>query len=185
MKTPKLSTTAAFTASLVIASACSSAVVATPRTETTYIPGVNGVLRISPENGSVSANIAAPLQAVWHILPIAFDSLGLQLSLVDPKRHVMGNEGIKVRARLGKERLSTYLECGTTQVGPNADSYEVFLTVLTDLRPVKSDSTRTTVTVNLSAAAKPLQFSQDYSRCSSKATFERKLIDVVAASLRK
>jgi hypothetical protein len=159
--------------------ACSSAITPTQRIETTYIPGASGAMTIAPDNGSIVAVVAAPLDVVWRRLPVAFDSVAVPLSLIDPKGHLIGNEGFKVRAKLGKERLSTYLECGTTQVGPNADSYEVHLTVM--VKAEASGADRTKVTVNVTAAAKPLQFSQDYSRCSSKTALERKLLDVIAA----
>jgi hypothetical protein len=41
------------------------------------------------------------------------------------------------------------------------------------------------MTVAISGAAKPLQFSQDYSRCTSKTMLERKMIDVVANAVAK
>jgi hypothetical protein len=41
------------------------------------------------------------------------------------------------------------------------------------------------MTVAVSGAAKPLQFSQDYSRCTSKTMLERKMLDVVASLVRK
>jgi hypothetical protein len=167
------------------AAGCASAVTPTQRVETTYIPGMAGALSVSGDNGSVSATIGAPMQAVWRILPVAFDSVSVPLSLIDPKTHVMGNEGYKLRQKLGKERLSTYFECGTTQVGPNADSYEIYLKVLSNLEPVRGDSSRTRVTVTVSAAAKPLQFSQDYSRCTSKTALERRLLDVIGTVVKK
>ena len=161
---------------------CAGAGSATPaqRDVVAYIPG-GGTFTISSGNAAVSANVLAPLEQVWRRLPTAYDSIGLQLSVIDPKRHSMGNEGIKLRARLGKERLSTYLECGTTQIGPNADSYEVYLTVLTQLDSVAPTMTR--MTTSVTAAAKPMQFAQDYSRCTSKTALEKKLLDVVAASV--
>jgi hypothetical protein len=107
------------------------------------------------------------------------------MSLVDPKKHVMANEGFKVRQKLGKERLSEFFECGTTQVGPNADSYELYVTVFTYLEPIKGDSSRTRMTVAITGAGKPLQFAQDYSRCTSKTMLERRMLDVVAKSLKK
>ena len=164
--------------------ACSTAVTPTQRTETTYIPGV-GSLSVTSENGTISATIGGELQSVWRILPLAYDSTGLQLTLVDPKKHVMANEGFKIRQKLGKERLSEFFECGTTQVGPNADSYELYVTVHTFLEPVKNYPTMTRMTVAVTAAAKPLQFSQDYSRCTSKTKLERKMLDVVATALKK
>ena len=164
--------------------ACSAAVTPTHRTESTYIPGA-GVMSVTGENGTVAVTMGAPLQAVWRALPLAFDSTGVQLTLIDPKKHLMANEGFKVRQKLGKERLSTFFECGTTQVGPNADSYELYVTVHTYLEPLKGDSTRTRMTVAVSGAAKPLQFSQDYSRCTSKTMLERRMLDVVATLVKK
>jgi hypothetical protein len=164
--------------------ACSAAVTPTQRVESTYIPGARGVMSVSGENGTISAVIGAPYLTVWRVLPLAFDSAAVQLSLIDPKKHVMANEGFKIRQKLGKERLSTLFECGTTQVGPNADSYELFITVHSYLEPVKGDSTRTRMTVAVTAAGKPLQFAQDYSRCTSKTMLERKMLDVVATLVR-
>jgi hypothetical protein len=164
--------------------ACAGAVMPTQRVETTYIPGAS-VMSVSGENGTITATMGAPMQSVWRVLPLAFDSTGIQLSLIDPKKHVMANEGFKIRQKLGKERLSEYFECGTTQVGPNADSYELYLTVYTYLEPIKDDSARTRMTVAITGAGKPLQFSQDYSRCTSKTMLERRMLDVVASLLRK
>ena len=164
--------------------ACSAAVTPTQRTESTYIPGA-GVMSVSGENGTVTVVIGAPLQSVWRLLPTAFDSMGVALTLVEPKTHLMANEGFKVRQKLRNERLSNYFECGTTQVGPNADSYELFVTVRSYLEPLKEDSTRTRMTVAVTAAAKPLQFAQDYSRCTCKTALERRMLDVIANAVSK
>ena len=174
-------TLAALTASTL---ACASANTPTQRVESTYIPGAS-VMSVSGENGTIAVTIGAPLQAVWRVLPTAFDSVGVSLTLVDPKTHLMANEGFKIRQKLRNERLSTYFECGTTQVGPNADSYELFITVRSYLEPLKTDSTRTRMTVAITGNAKPLQFSQDYSRCTSKTTLERKMLDVIANAVAK
>jgi hypothetical protein len=170
--------------------ACSAAVSPTQRTESTYVPGGGAgggaaLLSVNADNGSIGAVIGAPLQAIWRILPTAFDSAGVPLTLIDPKKHLMANEGFKVRQKLGTERLSTYFECGTTQVGPNADSYELYVTVYANLERLKSDTTRTSMTVAITAAAKPLQFAQDYSRCTSKTSLERKMLDVVARAVQR
>jgi hypothetical protein len=164
--------------------ACSSAVTPTARTESTYIPGA-GVMSVTGENGTISVNIGAELQTVWRVLPTAFDSAGIQLTLIEPKQHLMANEGFKVRGKLRNERLSTYFECGTTQVGPNADSYELFVTVRAFLEPVKNAPQWTKMTVAVTAAAKPLQFAQDYSRCTSKTILERRMIDIIANAVKK
>src|ERR1044071_1143502 len=87
--------------------ACSAAVTPTQRVESTYIPGAS-VMNVSGENGTISVVIGAPLQTVWRILPTAFDSAGVSLTLVDPKQHLMANEGFKVRQKLKNERLRNY-----------------------------------------------------------------------------
>lgn len=164
--------------------ACSSAATPTQRTMSVYVPGAS-VMSVTGENGTISVTIGAPVQKVWQALPVAFDSVGIQLTLVDPKKHTMANEGFKVRQKIRNERLSTYFECGTTQVGPNADSYELYVTVHSFLEPAQASTEWTKMTVAVTAAAKPLQFSQDYSRCTSKTTLERKMLDVVADLVKK
>lgn len=151
----------------------------TPRTETIYTGG-GGKLTVNPDNGGMTKVIDAPLEKLWRFLPTAYDSLSIPLSLIDPKKHVMGNDGFKLRQTLGRKRLSTYIECGTTQVGPNADSYEVHLTVLTNLEA--DGPTRTKLTTTLTAAAKPMQFAQDYSRCSSKSGIETRIAEIMTAA---
>ena len=93
----------------VSAIACSAAVTPTQRVESTYIPGAS-VMSVSGENGTISVVIGAPLQSVWRLLPTAFDSVGVSLTLVEPKTHLMANEGFKVRQKLRNERLSNYFE---------------------------------------------------------------------------
>lgn len=171
------------TLGLVFVISCASTPVPTQRTETVYgVPGA-GALTINPDNAAATSRISAPVDAVWRILPAAFDSVGIPLSLIDPARRQVGSEGFKIRQKLGDARLSRYFECGTTQVGPNADSYELFITVLAQLEPEGTGQTK--LTILATAAAKPMQFAQDYSRCSSKSALEKRMSDIVAASVRR
>lgn len=170
-------------AMLAVLTGCASSSTITPasRSETVYAGST--ALKINPDNGATTKTLNAPLDRIWLQLPAAYDSVGVPLTLMDPKRHVMGNEGFKIRQTLAKRRLSGYFECGSTQVGPNADSYEVHLTVLTTLEADGAQRTKMTTTV--SALAKPMQFAQDYSRCSSKSTLESKISDIVTAAVAK
>lgn len=161
--------------------ASSSTSSSTSRPETVYAGGA--ALRINPDNGATTKVLDSPLDRVWLRLPAAYDSVGVPLTLMDPRRHVMGNEGFKVRQTLAKRRLSGYFECGSTQVGPNADSYEVYLTVLTTLEA--DGPQRTKMTTAVTALAKPMQFAQEYSRCSSKSALESRISDIVTAAITK
>lgn len=171
---------AALTIACASAATTTSTLTSTSGRSTSNVPGSRGI-RVNDDNGVMVSDIAATPSKVWWALPEAFDSLGVPLTLVDHPKKTLANEGFKARAKLGPARLSTYFECGTTQVGPNADSYEMFITVTAQLDSLAPASTRLTTTV--SAAAKPLQFAQEFSRCTSKGTLEKEILAVVKSKL--
>jgi hypothetical protein len=111
------------------------------------------------------------------------DSLKVPLGRVDPTLRVVGNESFKIRQRLGKTSLSRYFDCGSTQIGPNADSYDVMVTVLAQLESTGAESTRISTTVQ--AMAKPITFNQEYAQCSSKGELESKLLGFLRAELQR
>jgi hypothetical protein len=131
---------------------------------------------------AVTSSLAMPLADVWHFLPAAWDSLGIPKGIIDAKGYSLATGGIKIRGRLGKTPLSRYLDCGQTQIGPNADSYEVYLSVTTQLAAAGE---QTTVSTTVDAAAKPLNFSQEYSRCSTRGELERRIADGVKAQIKR
>jgi hypothetical protein len=126
-------------------------------------------------------NVPFTVDEVWRVLPAVYDSLAIPTALFDAKTHVISNQGSKVRQRLGKVPLSRYIECGTTQIGPNAESYDVQLSVTTRVDPGTPTGARISTTVE--SAAKPVAFSQEYSRCSSKGELELRIADLVKARL--
>lgn len=130
----------------------------------------------------VNTTVAFPIDQVWLALPGVYASLGIPVQMLDAKNHQMGNEGFKTRKQLGTTPLSRYIECGTTQIGPNADAYDVVLTLLTQLQPGVGGATN--VTTTFEGSAKPVTYSQDYSRCSSKGLLEARLNDSLVARLR-
>ncbi|MEP6494405.1 MAG: hypothetical protein ABJF01_17100 [bacterium] len=165
--------------------ACASAGPSTSgrSTETVRVAGSGIGMTLTPNGGASVTNVAFSSEQVWRIMPAVFESLGISLTTVDPQKHVIGNEGFKVRKQLGTVTLSKYIECGTTQIGPNADSYEVYMTILTSVQPGPSGGTAVGTTVE--AAARPLTVAQEYSRCSSKSLLESKIIDAINAKMRK
>ena len=137
-------------------------------------------MRSASSTASVS-KVAFPLDRAWRALPAVYDSLKIPPTTLDPKTHHFGNEGMKIRQRLGGVQLSKYIDCGQAQIGPSADSYDVFLNVTTTLSAVNAGETEVATTVD--AAAKPLNFGQDYSRCTSKGTLENAIATILASKL--
>jgi hypothetical protein len=119
-----------------------------------------------------------PIAKVWQDLPAVYDSVGIPRTTIDPATHTLGNLGMQIRRQLGKVRLSKYLDCGSAQQGPSADSYDVHLKVTTQLHEEPSGHTRVTTVVD--AMAKPFMLSGEYSRCASTGEIELKVHNLLA-----
>lgn len=151
-----------------------------PATRTISSPDIGSMTVTATSTADVS-HLPYSSDAVWRILPSVFDSVGIPVSTIDQARKSIGNAGYKTRTRLGKAPLSRYLDCGNTQIGPNADSYDVFLTVMTTVSP--EGATGATLTTIVDAQSRPVTFNQGYSRCSSKGGIEIRIADLVKARL--
>ena len=139
---------------------------------------LGGTLRVRNEVESSSGIIGLPIDKVWAALPAAFDSLGVTVTTRDPVKRLMGTEGLKVRQRLGGVPLSRYFDCGTTQIGANADSYEVMVMLMAQLKAAPGNTT--SIVVSVDARARPVAFSQGYSECQSMTnTLDARLIELV------
>ncbi|MDA1082575.1 MAG: hypothetical protein O2973_13070 [Gemmatimonadetes bacterium] len=163
------------------ASGGTSAGGSSPATQTFGIAGsASDRLTISPSTGPNINTVAFAPDMIWRILPAAFDSVSVPVTHVDPASKTIGNSGFKTRLRLGKTPLSRFIECGTTQIGPNADSYDVYMTLLVQVVP---DGTGSRLVTTFEASARPISFSQSYSRCSSRGTLESRLLAAITAQL--
>ena len=127
--------------------------------------------------------LASGIDKAWLVLPAVYDSLGIPRSKVDRASYTIGNLGMQVRRRLGNVRLSKYLDCGTAQQGPSADSYDVNLSVTTQLQAEPTGATRVTTTV--AAMAKPIMLSGEYSRCSSTGEIELQVHNLLDAAVQR
>jgi hypothetical protein len=173
--------------SLMVLGACASGSGSgSSRPETMRVSGGGGIGGASAitMNTSTTASVtkvAFPIDQVWRMLPVAYDSLKIPPTTLDPRAHHFGNEGMKIRRQLGGVALSKYIDCGQAQIGPSADSYDVFLSVMTTLGA--SDGGSTDVSTIVEAAARPLHFGQEYTRCTSKGTIENAISGIINAKL--
>ncbi|MEI6740143.1 MAG: hypothetical protein WCK74_07520 [Gemmatimonadaceae bacterium] len=155
---------------------------ARPAQQTTGIMGA-GLLAVANSAAPDVATLPYAADAVWKVLPAVFDSLGIPLTTLDQSKKSIGNEGMKIRQRLGKTALSRYIDCGNTQIGPNADSYDVFLSVLTTVTATSPSSA--TVTTVVEAKARPATYNQAYSDCATRGGIELRISELVKARLAK
>lgn len=166
----------------VLVGCASSAGVPSGRRDVTTITvagSEGGTLRLRNDDTPFSTTIGLPVAKVWTALPAVFDSLGVPVTLIDPKQHLYGAQETKVRVKIGGVALSRYFDCGTTQIGANADSYEILLTVLAQLKP--APASMTTIEITVKAVARPVAFRQAYSDCQPKATgaLDERLVEIL------
>jgi hypothetical protein len=128
------------------------------------------------------ANIEAGIDRVWDGMRVAYDSLAIPLTVFDASTHTIGNEGLKARRRIGKSRISEYLNCGNGEGGPSADMYDVNLSVVTRL--TTNADAGTTVTTTVDAVAKPANFSGENIRCGTTGELEKRLVKITEGQLR-
>ncbi|HEX9485243.1 MAG TPA: hypothetical protein VF929_11710 [Gemmatimonadaceae bacterium] len=147
--------------------------------ETMRVSG--SAMRMRGGEGAKVATVDAPLSRVWMALPIAYDSLGIELTDVDNAMHSLGTTGMKAFKILGKVPLSTYLECGNAQAFQSADTYAVQLAVRTQVDSASAGGTRLSTLVE--AVARPLAFAGEYVRCSTKGELEERIAAIVRAHL--
>lgn len=142
-----------------------------------------GTLVMSTTGSAEVTSLPYSADAVFRILPVVFDSLGVPIASLEPSKKEIGNPGYRIRSRLGKTSLSRYLDCGSTQIGPNADNYDVVLTVMATV--VADGASASKLTTVVEAQARPATYNQAYSRCSSKGGIETRLADLAKAQLSK
>ena len=138
-------------------------------------------LTVGSSGGPNTNKLEYSADQVWKVLPAAFDSVNVPVNHVDPRNKTIGNNGFKIRQRLGKTPLSRYIDCGQTQIGSNADSYEVYITLMIQAVP---DGSGTRLVTTFEASARPIAFSQGYSRCSSRGALESRLLEAIHAQLK-
>ncbi|MDQ8164492.1 MAG: hypothetical protein P3A28_01870 [Gemmatimonadota bacterium] len=173
---------ALFAVITVFACAPSGTVVATGAVpQSIGVAGSGDRLTIAPGSGPHLNTLDVAPDRVWRVLPAAFDSVGVPVGRLDQGNKIIANDGLKIRQRLGKVLLSRYIDCGQTQIGPNADSYEVYLILAVQVRAAGPSSSSLSTTFE--ANARPIAFSQGYSRCTTNGALEAKLLGAVKALL--
>lgn len=153
-----------------------------PQTVRVMGAGATNTITLATTDASHSRTIAFSPDQVFRMIPSVLDSLGVPVTMLEPGKRSVGNPSLKVRQRLKTTPLSRYIDCGTsTQIGANADSYDVNLSVIADVRAGQGNSAE--VTLNVEAAARPLNFAQDYAACRSRGLLESRFFETLNGRL--
>jgi hypothetical protein len=133
----------------------------------TFEARVNDVVR------AAEAEVRASPARVWAVLPGVFGELGLAYNGIDDRTRQLELRAVRVRGRLGKARLSSYLSCGTSlgSGGSNADMYDIVLNVASKVT-AGADTTTSRVSTVVTASARPVAVSGSEVTCSTTGNLE-------------
>jgi hypothetical protein len=118
---------------------------------------------------------------IWGVLPSVFESLNIDAEMMDPTTFVIGTERLRT-ARVDGTRLSAFLDCGGGVAGPNADTYDVLLSLFVQLEGRSAGST--VVRTVLDAVAQSRYNQSDQIQCASFGTLERRVVGLIDQRLR-
>ena len=173
--------------SLVLVAGCASAPAtadpSAPRIQEVRADGIGGSLKINAVTDASALPLNVGAEEAFQVLPLVYDSLSIPKTWLEPKQFMISSQGFKIRSRMGRTALSRYIDCGSTQIGNNADSYDVYMTVTTRL--VANGKEASTLATTVEASAKPLSFNQEYGRCSSRGELERRIGELAKVFLKK
>ncbi len=128
--------------------------------------------------------VSVPLADAWTRLARAYSDLGIPLTTVNAKDHLLGNEGMRRSHTLANSRLSSFMDCGSGgSGGANADVYSVNMSVMSRVSAL-TDSTTEVVTL-LQATARPMSFGTDPIVCGTTGSLEARISSMVSGAAPK
>lgn len=131
------------------------------------------------DDGRVTSHVVrAPADRAWRELFTVYEDLGIAIGSFDTLALVLGSPRVKARRALKGVRLSRILECGSTVVGPNADSYYIAFDMTTKLEPLAGGITG--VKTRLKAQASPASVATNSLACSSTGWLEERIAKLLS-----
>jgi hypothetical protein len=140
-------------------------------------------LRVERQTLASGATVDIPVQKAWEVMIAVYNDLGIEPTTLLHDTKVIGNASLKLRRSIGGTPLSRYLDCGAgTGVGPNADYWNVEMSVMTRLIP--DGETHTKVQSIVEATARPVSLGSNPVVCSSTAALETRIAKLVGQKTR-
>lgn len=131
-------------------------------------------------DGYMSADtLVVPARTAWGALVQTYAGFGVPLQGVDPAAHMIATQYFHAHATFAGERISRWLECGSTLTGDIASNYEITMRFgsLIDTSVVGRSIVRTVLTATAVAPGS----GTNNIECSSRGNFEKRIARLVAS----
>lgn len=151
------------------------------------------VTRITIENSTVDIawtrdrhvserTLEIPASTAWAAYPAVFDDLGIDPNIVDSDQMIFGSAASH-RGTLGKKRLSHFFDCGNMLGVSTADSYEMWIRVISQIVPI--DGSLSKVRTQIEATARASDLPGGSVRCSSNGLLESRIAALLSEEAAK
>jgi len=154
-------------------------VIMTPVTQRVVLSG-GGTVSINTMhvNSGMTTLVLAPIDSAWTALKSVYSELGIPVTTLVDASHLIGNEGFKVRRRIGKVPMQRILDCGSAQGMPNAETYDIMMSISSYL--VKNPKAGFNLITRIDASGKSPNFSRESSvNCPSQGELEALIGELV------
>ncbi|MGE0439431.1 MAG: hypothetical protein AB7L66_01755 [Gemmatimonadales bacterium] len=132
------------------------------------------------DRGMTTGTVAGAPDSVYRVLRRLAQDLGLKADVEDEGTRQFGAKRQRAYRQLGKTAVSAYLNCGDGLMGPNANTWYVYLNFGAQVEPAGSGSS-VTLMLNAQAADVPNGGNQRLP-CTSTGRLEMALVNRLAAT---
>lgn len=94
-----------------------------------------GTVAVANTSTATKTVLDMPMDQAWLALDQAYAVLTIAPSERNASTHLLGNTSFKARRKLGDVRLMNALDCGGESSAPNAESYDITMSVRSQLTP--------------------------------------------------
>ena len=145
-------------------------------------PGGRYDLLLTREQFLSSDTLSVSPTSAWPALVQTYAGFGVPLQGADASRHMIATQYVHAHGNFAGERLSRWLECGSTMTGDIATSYEITLRFgsMLDTSIVGRTIVRTAVSATAIAPGSGTTLVQ----CSTRGALEKRIAALVASNSR-
>ena len=168
---------------IVSTSGCASASGPGPYAQQQHVtvdsPGGRFDLLLTREQYLSSDTLTVPPARAWPALVQTYASFGVPIQGADAARHLIATQYVHAHATFAGERMSQWLECGSTMTGDIASAYEITLRFGTMLDT--SMAGRSIVRTALTATAIAPGSGTTPVECNTRGSLEKRIAALVAS----
>lgn len=129
-----------------------------------------------------SVLINAPVEKAWAALQEAYTTLSIPVTELNQQSRTIGNNAYRVRRRIGDVPTMRALDCGGDSGMPNAETYQLVLTVKSRIIPNDAGGSVVQTTLEGTGKNATTAASSDV-RCSSMGALEKRIADLIKAKV--